>query len=53
MVVAIVLARSQERCRDRTWRQFDGMYDVKSVWPAEKLARLRADAARLAETARA
>jgi hypothetical protein len=34
-------------------RSYPGMYDVKSVWPAEKLARLRADAAQLAEAARA
>jgi hypothetical protein len=26
-------------------RSYAGMYDVKSVWPADKLARLRADAA--------
>jgi len=25
---------------------FEGMYDVKSVWPAEKYARLRADIAK-------
>ena len=27
-------------------RSYAGMYDVKSVWPADKLARLRADAAK-------
>ena len=32
-------------------RSYAGMYDVKSVWPADKLARLRADAAKHAAPA--
>jgi len=32
-------------------RAFEKMYEVKSVWPAEKYARLRANVARYAEPA--